>query len=283
MNARKMLVLLLALALCFGAFGIAGCSSDDADTEEEPVAEETTDEATDEAADEADYMLITDGKLIVGSDTAYPPFEYIEGDEVLGFDVDVANAVGDVLGLDVEFKTYNFDALIVGVQGGTEFDMIASAMTITEEREESIDFSTAYIDSNQSLAVANSSEYTALADLVGEKIGVQSGTTGEEYANNNLPEGATVVPFENILQAMQALQTGEVAGVLNDLPISADIVKDESRELKLVEEITTNEQYGFAFSEDNTGLRDAVNDALDAIIADGTYDEIYKKWFGERP
>ncbi len=282
MNARKMLVLLLALALCFGVFGLAGCSSDDADSEDDAVVEDTTDDGADEPAD-AEYMLIQDGKIIVGSDTAYPPFEYIEGDEVLGFDVDVVAAIAEVLGLDFEFKTYNFDALIVGVQGGTEFDMIASAMTITEEREESIDFSDPYIDSNQSLAVANDSEAMSLADLAGEKIGVQSGTTGEAYANDNLPEGATVVPFENILQAMQALQSGEVAGVVNDLPISADIVKDETRELKLVEEITTNEQYGFAFSEENPGLRDAVNAALASIKADGTYDEIYKKWFGERP
>ncbi|MDA3937221.1 MAG: basic amino acid ABC transporter substrate-binding protein [Actinomycetota bacterium] len=282
MNARKMLVLLLALALCFGVFGVAGCSSDDADTDEEATVDETTDEATDDAVDE--YTLIQDGKIIVGSDTAYPPFEYIDdSSEVLGFDVDIATAIGEELGLDVEFKTYNFDALIVGVQGGTEFDMIASAMTITAEREESIDFSDAYIDSNQSLAVAEDSEYTTLADLVGEKIGVQSGTTGEAYANDNLPEGATVVPFENILQAMQSLQSGEIAGVVNDLPISADIVKDEARGLKLVEEITTNEQYGFAFSDQNTGLRDAVNVALATIKSNGTYDEIYKKWFGETP
>jgi polar amino acid transport system substrate-binding protein len=131
--------------------------------------------------------------------------------------------------------------------------------------------------------VREDSDIETLAELDGMRIGVQSGTTGEEYTRNNLPEGATVVPFENILQAMQALQAGEVDGVVNDLPISADIVLDETRELKIVEELSTDEQYGFAFNQENPGLRDAVNAALAEIKADGTYDDIYRKWFGETP
>jgi polar amino acid transport system substrate-binding protein len=106
---------------------------------------------TEQPAGEMD--LITDGKIVVGSDTAYPPFENVEGGEVVGFDVDLMNAIGEKLGVDVEFKSYKFDALITGVQAGTEFDMIASAMTITDERKQSVDFSDPYINSNQSLAV----------------------------------------------------------------------------------------------------------------------------------
>ncbi|HET6498486.1 MAG TPA: basic amino acid ABC transporter substrate-binding protein [Coriobacteriia bacterium] len=269
-RARKLLTLALALMLALSVMGLAGCGA------EEPA------EPADGAA-EPEFTLIQEGKLIVGSDTAFPPFEFIEDGVVKGFDVDLVAAIAEELGLDYEFKSYNFDALIVGLQGGTEFDMIASAMTITEERAQQVDFSDPYIDSNQSLTVRLDSDVTSLAQLTGGKIGVQSGTTGEEFARNNLPEGATVVPFENILQAMQALQAGEVDGVVNDLPISADIVLDETRELKIVEELVTEEQYGFAFNKDNPGLRDAVNEALATLKADGTYDDIYRKWFGETP
>jgi polar amino acid transport system substrate-binding protein len=268
-KARKLLALALALMLALSVMGLAGCGTDDA---EEP-----------DDGDVAEFTLIQEGRLIAGSDTAYPPFEFIEDGEVKGFDVDLLAAIAEKMGLESEFKSYNFDALIVGLQGGTEFDLIASAMTITEERAQQVDFSDPYIDSNQSLTVREDSDFETLAELEGAKIGVQSGTTGEEFTRNNLPEGATVVPFENILQAMQALQAGEVDGVVNDLPISADIVLDESRELKIVEELITNEQYGFAFNQDNPGLRDAVNDALAELKSDGTYDDIYRKWFGETP
>ncbi len=126
---------------------------------------------------------------------------------------------------------------------------------------------------------------TGIADLgEGDKVGVQSGTTGEGWARENLePKGVEVVPYDDILLAFSALQAGDVDGVINDLPISQDIVKDEARGLKIVEEIRTDETYGFAFSKDDTVLRDAINWALAEIIADGTYDEVYEAWFGVAP
>jgi polar amino acid transport system substrate-binding protein len=118
----------------------------------------------------------------------------------------------------------------------------------------------------------------------GDKVGVQSGTTGEEWAKKNLePKGVQVVPYDDILLAFQALQAGDVVGVINDLPISQDIVKDETRELEIVQEIKTDETYGFAFNKNNPTLRDAVNWALAEVIKDGSYNEIYKKWFGSDP
>jgi len=109
-----------------------------------------------EEPDMAAIQTLNPGKLIIGSDTAYPPFEYVEGGETIGFDVDLMNAIGEKLGLEVEFLSYKFDALITDLQAGSSFDMVASAMTITEERAESVDFSDPYINSNQSLAVTKS-------------------------------------------------------------------------------------------------------------------------------
>jgi polar amino acid transport system substrate-binding protein len=118
----------------------------------------------------------------------------------------------------------------------------------------------------------------------GDKVGVQSGTTGEGWAKENLaPKGVEVVPYDDILLAFSALQAGDVDGVINDLPISQDIVKDETRGLEIVQEIKTDETYGFAFNKEDTVLRDMVNWALAQVIADGTYDTIYETWFGAKP
>jgi ABC-type amino acid transport substrate-binding protein len=118
----------------------------------------------------------------------------------------------------------------------------------------------------------------------GDKVGVQSGTTGEKWAKDNLEsKGIEVVPYDDVLAAFGALQAGDVQGVINDLPISQDVVKDETRGLEIVQEIKTDEQYGFAFNKDNTALRDAVNWGLAQVIADGEYDTIYEKWFGDKP
>ncbi len=126
---------------------------------------------------------------------------------------------------------------------------------------------------------------TSVDDLQeGDKVGVQSGTTGEAWAKENLePNGIEVVPYDDVLAAFSALQAGDVVGVINDLPISQDVVKDETRGLEVVEEIQTDETYGFAFSKENPNLRDAVNWGLAEIIADGQYDTIYEKWFGAAP
>lgn len=267
-KASKLLLLALALMLAFSVMGLAGCGG--GGEAQKPGGEETP-----------EFTLVQDGKLIAGSETTYPPFEFIEDGVAKGFDVDLVYAIAEELGLQGEIKTYNFDGLIVGVQGGTDFDMVASAMTITEERKQHVLFSDPYIDSNQSLAVRNDQDVTSLDQLTDTKIGVQSGTTGEKFARENAPASTTVVPYENILQAFQALQAGEVDGIVNDLPISADIARDKTREVKLVEEFQTDEQYGFAFSKDNPGLRDAVNKALATLKENGTYDDIYRKWFGE--
>jgi len=118
----------------------------------------------------------------------------------------------------------------------------------------------------------------------GDKIGVQSGTTGEAWTKTNLaPKGIVVVPYDDIVLAFSALQAGDVIGVINDLPISQDIVKDETRGLEVVQEIKTDEAYGFAFNKDNTSLRDGVNWGLAQVISAGEYATIYEKWFGAKP
>ncbi len=276
LKSRKLVSLLLALSLVMGLVALSGCGA-----KEEPAKTDTTTEKP--AA--ADLKTLNAGKIVVGSDTAFPPFENMENGTAVGFDVDLMKAIGEKLGVDVEFKTYKFDALITGVQAGTEFDMVASAMTITDERKKAVDFSDPYINSNQSLAVASDSTVTKPEDLKkGDKVAVQSGTTGEIWAKKNLaPKGIVVTPYDDILAAFGGLSAGDVVAVINDAPISQDVVKDPARKAKVVAEIPTGEQYGFAFNKNSTELRTAVNGALAEIKQDGTYKEIYKKWFGADP
>ncbi|HEY5112785.1 MAG TPA: transporter substrate-binding domain-containing protein [Coriobacteriia bacterium] len=118
----------------------------------------------------------------------------------------------------------------------------------------------------------------------GDRVGVQSGTTGEKWVKDNLvPKGIVSVPFDDVLAAFQALQAGDVKAVVNDMPISLDVAKDPARGLAVVQEIPTNEAYGFAFNKKNTALRDAVDWGLAQVIASGEYNTIYKTWFGAEP
>jgi len=272
-KARKLLALLLALMLVVAVFGIAGCGSD------------TSDSGTDDGTDTGEVTLTTveSGKLLIGSDTAFPPFESMNGSVAEGFDVDLAQAIADEFGLEMVFMSEKFDTLIPTLKAGGKFDLIMSGMTITDERKQEIDFSDPYIDSNQSVAVKSDSAIASAADLSGKTIGVQSGTTGQAWSEENVKDAAKIVPFDDTLSAFAALQAGQVDAVVNDLPVSAAIVKDATRGLKIIEEIPTGEQYGIGVSKDNPDLLKAVNDALANLRASGTYDEIYTKWFGQAP
>ncbi|MHB8050482.1 MAG: basic amino acid ABC transporter substrate-binding protein [Coriobacteriia bacterium] len=276
-KTKKFVALFMALALAFSMFSLTGCAA-----EEEP--DTTTGEPTDEGEAPAveDFVLVEEGKLLVGSDTAFPPFESMNGDVAEGFDVDLMDAIGEKLGLEVVFMTEIFDTLIPTLQAGGKFDVIASGMTIKPEREEEIDFTDPYYDSNQSLVMAAGSTYNAPEDLSGKKIGVQSGTTGEAWAQENIPD-AELVPFKNATEAFSAAAAGNVDAIVNDLPVSTELLKEDDRGLEIVAQIPTGEQYGFAVSEDNPALLAAMNDALAELRADGTYAEIYEKWFGIAP
>lgn len=257
-KARKLVALLLALMLVVAMLGMAGCGSKEG-------------------------MTLEEGKLLIGSDTAFPPFESMNGNTAEGFDVDLGQAIADELDLEMVFMSETFDTLIPTLKAGGKFDLIMSGMTITDERKQEISFSDPYIDSNQSIAVKADSAIAAAADLSGKTIGVQSGTTGEAWAKENVKDAAKLVPFSDTLSAFAALQAGQVDAVVNDLPVSAAIVKDTTRGLKLIAEIPTGEQYGIGVSKDNPDLLKAVNDALAKLKSSGKYDEIYTKWFGQAP
>jgi glutamine transport system substrate-binding protein len=262
-----LLALMLALILAATVL-VAGCG-DDSD-EQKP----------DENGEEVGLVTIQEGKLLMGSDTTYPPFESIGDDgKPEGFDVDIAEEIAKRLGLELEVKSVKWEGIIPGLKTG-DYDIVMSAMTITEERLMEINFSDPYIDSNQSIAVQEANEdIKGEEDLVDKVVGVQVDTTGQFYAEGI--EGIREIRmYDTILLAFQDLELGRIDAIMNDYPVNAFISKTRGG-TKVVETIQTDEQYGIGVKQGNDELLDAINEALAEMMADGTYDEIFEKWFGE--
>jgi polar amino acid transport system substrate-binding protein len=246
---------------------------------------------TEPAKTTAAPKLVKAGVLTVGSDTAFPPFESMNGSTAEGFDVDLADALAKELGYTVNFTSQKFDTLIPQLNAGGTFDVIMSGMTITPEREQEILFSEPYIDSNQSIAVVkgkfaklDGNDPAAInTAFTGKIIGVQSGTTGETWAKENLKGAAQITPFDDTLSAFSALNAGKVDAVVNDLPVSAYLVKSSYTGDELVAEIPTGEQYGIGIAKANPELKTAIDEALQKITDSGEYKTIYMKWFGVEP
>jgi len=231
-----------------------------------------------------DLNLISSGTLTVCSDVPYPPFEDFDKTSesgFKGFDVDVISKVADGLKLKLKIKDSSFDALQSGqALNAGQCDLVASAMTITDDRKKNLDFSDGYYDSEQSLLVPTGSDIAAIGDLDGKKVGVQQGTTGKTYANENAT-GAKIVSFPSDAEMYAAIKAGQVDALLQDLPVNLDHQKDpkQAGKFTVVETYKTDEQYGFAIKKGNTGLVDAVNEQLNAMHTDGSYDTIYNTYF----
>ncbi len=222
-------------------------------------------------------------QITVASDIAYRPFEFVQDGEPVGFDIDLMSEIGERANLQVEFQNVTFDGIIPGLVNGT-YGAAISAMTITDERAQQVDFSDPYFNADQSLLVKSGSDIQSTDDLSDSTVGVQLGTTGAMEAQNLADEGkvGTVRTFDTVEDAFTALENQQVDAVLNDFPVSADRVKTSNASLEIVQTIPTGEQYGIAFPKDSE-LTGDVNEALQEIKDDGTYAEIYKKWFGQEP
>lgn len=231
--------------------------------------------------DGGELGLVSDGTLTVCTDSPYPPMEFEVDGEFTGFDIELMRAIAGELGLDLAVVNSGFDPITSGtaMQSG-DCDIAAASITITDEREENIDFSDPYFVADQSLLVKKDAGISTIADLDGRTIGVQSGTTGEAYAQDNAPSGATIQSYDNPGDIFLALEAGEIDAVLQDIVVNADrLLNDDT--VTLAETYPTDENYGFATKEEGAEeLMSRVNEALEALRDDGTYDTIYDEWFG---
>ncbi|MCL6611299.1 MAG: basic amino acid ABC transporter substrate-binding protein [Peptococcaceae bacterium] len=223
-------------------------------------------------------------KVVLASDTAYAPFESQDPQtgKYVGFDIDLVNAIAEVANLDIEIRSMNFDGIIPALETAS-VDGAISAMTITDKRKQSVNFSVPYYLSGQSIAVrADNNAIKGWDDLKGKKLGVQISTTGADEARK-VPN-AKVTDYNTINEAFMALKSGAVDAVVNDYPVNAYFVKQsKDKDVKLVGELRTSEHYGIAFPKKNTELLDTFNKALKTLKDNGKYAEIYKKWFGADP
>ena len=270
---------LFALLLALAALALVGCGGDDGDD----AATNGTD--TTETTEEAALETVTEGQLTVGSDIPFPPFEFREGGELTGFDVELVEEIASRLGLEVEWVPTDFDTIFTQLAGG-RFDMVASATTITEEREQIVNFSEPYYRAQQALIVNSelSGDIQGVADVgEGDVVAVQRGTTGEAWARETFePQGAEIRSFPQAPDTYIALEGGTVQAVIFDEPSAVEEASTRPV-LQVVEAIDTGEDYGLGVNPANEPLLDAVNDALAEMVEDGTYQQIYETWFPDAP
>jgi len=229
-------------------------------------------------------MLVSCAKksdaLVVATDPAFPPFEFIDEDtkEIVGFDIDLMNAIAEKADLDIVYKNVAWDPLLAGM-ANCQYDMSISGMTITADRAEQFSFSDPYINAGQIVAVQKDNEtISGPEDLVGMTIGTQLGTTSAMEAE--AIEDATVKVYDKYELAFLDLINGQVDAVIADNPTAISFVNKNADKLKVVGEAFTDENYGIAFCMGNTELISNVNAALAELQAEGFIEELVVKWYG---
>ena len=277
----------LALAACGQAAPAASAPAEEAAeavTEEaaaaveeaEAVAEDAA--AVEEAVEEAAGAAVTtvqDGYLTMGTNAYFPPYEYYEGDSIVGIDAEIAAAVAEKLGLELKIEDMEFDSIITAVTAG-KVDMGLAGMTVTEERKQNVNFSDTYATGVQVIIVKEDSAIQSADDLADVMIGVQLGTTGDIYCSDDFGEDH-VEKYNKGNDAVMALVSGKVdAVVIDNEPAKSYVAANEG--LKILDTEYVTEEYAAAISKENTALLDAINAALAELKADGTLDAIVAKY-----
>jgi len=221
--------------------------------------------------------VMREKKLLVGTDATYPPFESKDDSgKLVGYDIDLMDAICDKLGARCEYVVVPFDGIVSGLNS-EKYDAIISSFTITPEREMVIDFSKPYYQASQSIAIRlDQQKINSLIDLKGKRIGVQLGTTGELLAKK--VEEAEVVSFDNIGAAFIDLENGKLDAIVNDKPTSQRIIALRGN-AKIVGSDLSSENYGIAVRKGEKRLLDAINNSLTSLELSGKLEDLNKKWF----
>ena len=286
---KKIAVLTMAALMAVSA---AGCSGSQGETEAAASAE-TTEAGSEEAGSEeagseeagseetgegaaAELETAQEGKLVMVTNAEFPPYEYHEGDQIVGIDAEIAAAIAQELGLELEIEDIAFDSIIPELVSG-KADFAMAGMTVTEERKASVDFSNTYAQASQKVIVKEGSDIASPDDLAGKIVGVQLGTTGDIYVTDLEAEGTTVERYSKGFEAVQALSQNKIdAVVIDEQP--AQVFVGQTEGLVILEESFTDEEYAAAVKKGNTALLDAINGALASLEESGKLDEIVAKY-----
>lgn len=230
-------------------------------------------------------LTMTEGVLTIGVDNTYPPMEYNDEDtgELVGFDIDLANALAEKMGLEVNFVSTAWDAIFIGLDT-EKYDCIMSSVSMTEERLENFEFTTPYLANGQVIVVKPGDESVQTpADLEGKKVGVQLETTADTACKKHLESGVTfdLIQYDSIDLAFLAMKSGNVDCIVVDMAVAIDFAAKYPQDYVISSASLTNEPISICIKKDNTALKDAMQAALDEVIADGTLAEISVKWLGE--
>ena len=271
---KKILSVILALTLVLGLCAMVGCGSE-SDTNTSSVASDTN--STESST--VKVTTVSDGKLIMATNAYFAPYEYYEGDKIIGIDAEIAEAIANKLGLTLEIKDMNFDTIITSVNAG-DADIGVAGMTVTPDRQLEVDFSISYANGVQSIIVKEGSPITCADDLYADganyKVGVQLGTTGDTYCTGDFGKDR-VTQYANGNEAIVALLGGDIDCVVIDNQPALNFVANNEG-LKILETAYTDEDYAIAIKKGNTQLRDAIDKAIQELTADGTIDKILKKY-----
>ncbi len=214
--------------------------------------------------------------IIMGTNAEFMPFEYREGNEVVGFDVDLANKIAEKLGKELKIEDMEFGGLLAALESG-KIDFIAAGMSKTPDREKQVNFSESYYTASQLITVkVDDTSISSGEDLKGKKIGVQLGTTGEEVARDI--EGAEVVSFDKGAIALVDLANGKLDAVVLDAEPTKNYTKG-NQDVKVLDEELTQEEYSIAVSKDDQDLLDAINETLQELKDSGEYQEMVNQYF----
>ena len=270
----KLLSIALAGVMCFS---MVGCGSSTGSSE--GTTEGTTGEVV--ASADGGIELSQEGKLIWGTNAEFEPYEYMEGSEVVGIDAEIADALAEKLGLTAQVENMAFNAIVPAVTTG-KVDIGLAGMTADEERKKNVNFSEPYVEAGQVIVVNKDSDIKSVADLSGKIVGVQNGTTGDQYVSDekNGVGVASVERFSSGPEAAQSLATGKIDAVVIDNEPAKAIVANNS-DLIVLEEPLTSEQYAIAVSKDKPALLEAINGALNEMEESGELQTILDKYLND--
>jgi len=272
---KKIISLLLILTLALTGVLMVSCA--DENVENNDVVEDNKAASDADLEQPEEKKLTDDGKLTMGTNAQFPPYEYYEDGKIVGIDAEIAAAIAEKLGLELVIEDMEFNSIITAVvQGGV--DMGLAGMTVTEERLESVNFSTSYATGIQSVIVIDGNGIETLDDLAGKKIGVQLSTTGDIYASGDYGD-ENVIKYNKGADAVLALIGGDVdAVIIDNEPAKSYLAANPDAGLKILDTEYAVEEYAAAIKKENTELLNAVNAAIEEMIQDGTIDAIVEKY-----
>ena len=276
---KKALSLMTAAALVLSLAACGSTASSAASSEAVSSDAASSEAASSEAASETEtteLSTVEPGKLIMSTNAAFPPYEMTtDSGEFEGIDIETAQAIADKLGLELQIDDMDFDAALLAVQQGKS-DMVMAGVTVTDERQNVMDFTDSYATGIQSIIVKEDSDIASVDDLAGKKIGTQRGTTGYLYCSDDFGD-ENVVAYDDGLTAVQMLNNGQVdCVVIDNAPAKEFIAANPG--LKLLDTAYVEESYAIGIGKGNTELKDAINTALEELKADGTLQAIVDKY-----